>query len=403
MLDSATRKKVAHLFLPIYLTSFITATARAASIVVIPLFLLDQGVSASSVAFLMGLSGLGQFICNLPAGVFAGRFGDKASMLAGALCYVAGFALLAVSHFFWSYAAATFLVGAGLAFSMLGRMSYLTWFVNAASRGRAIALLGGTMRVGVLLGPAVSGVAVLALGYQAVFWILALLCCAALFLVLATASDEHASKETQQQSASAGAVTQSFFQVLRDYRQPFLRAGPAMIMLQLMRAARMVLLPLVGASLGLDAGEIGLVISLGAMLDVLMVTPAGAIMDRYGRRMAALPSLSFFAIGLFVMAMSFDWYSLLVAALLMGLGNGLSSGLVIVIGSDLAPEQGRARFLSVWKLIVDSGQMAGPLMVSGLLVFTPLAVATTIVGASGAAGALMVLFLMPETSGNSLE
>jgi MFS family permease len=49
-----------------------------------------------------------------------------------------------------------------------------------------------------------------------------------------------------------------------------------------------------------------------------------------------------------------------------GMGNGLSSGLLMTIGGDLAPEDSRAQFLAIYRVFCDCGVMMGPLA-SGVL------------------------------------
>ena len=52
-------------------------------------------------------------------------------------------------------------------------------------------------------------------------------------------------------------------------------------------------------------------------------------------------------------------------AVLLGLANGVGSGLVMTIGADVAPPAVRPRFLGVWRLCQDTGGAAGPLVVAG--------------------------------------
>ena len=51
----------------------------------------------------------------------------------------------------------------------------------------------------------------------------------------------------------------------------------------------------------------------------------------------------------------------LLAALLAGLANGLSSGIVMTLGTDLAPPGRRGEFLGVWRLLTDAGSVLGPM------------------------------------------
>ena len=69
------------------------------------------------------------------------------------------------------------------------------------------------------------------------------------------------------------------------------------------------------------------------------------------------------AIGFIVMYVSKNFTTLLASGIIIGFGNGLSTGLVLALGGDYAPkDQRRGPFLSLFKLIYGSGQMFGPSM-----------------------------------------
>ena len=104
-----------------------------------------------------------------------------------------------------------------------------------------------------------------------------------------------------------------------------------------------------------------------------------------------------FVLGLTLLPLSQGFYSLLAAALVLGFGNGISTGVVMVLGMDLAPRDTRNQFLGVWRLISDVGGVGGP-MIAGLLTgAASLALASYSVAGIGAVGVAVYLFLVPET------
>ena len=151
-----------------------------------------------------------------------------------------------------------------------------------------------------------------------------------------------------------------------------------------MRAARTVLIPLLGAELGLETTVIGLVVSVSAIIDVALFYPAGMIMDRHGRRATAVPSSILFAAALAALSLANDFYSLLAVAIVLGVANGLSTGIVMTLGTDLAPAARRGEFLGLWRLLTDLGSAAGPLTVSLAVTLGSIQAAALCVGALGA-------------------
>jgi MFS family permease len=72
---------------------------------------------------------------------------------------------------------------------------------------------------------------------------------------------------------------------------------------------------------------------------------------------------------------------------LIACGNGLGSGIVMTLGADAAPAEGRSQFLGAWRLCGDIGNTGGPLLVSAVAAVAPLAVASVTVGVLCLAGA----------------
>ena len=88
---------------------------------------------------------------------------------------------------------------------------------------------------------------------------------------------------------------------------------------------------------------------------------------------------------------------LTVVALVMGLANGLGSGMNMTLGSDLSPLAGRSRFLGVWRLVTDFGNVAGPLLVAAITSAATLRAAAITVAGVGATGVAVLWRLVPET------
>jgi MFS family permease len=99
---------------------------------------------------------------------------------------------------------------------------------------------------------------------------------------------------------------------------------------------------------------------------VALFYPAGRIMDRFGRLWIAVPSMLMLGGSIIILPLTGGPLSLAVATVIMGAGNGLSSGIVLTLGADVAPRDGTVRFLSLWRLMNESGHGAGPLLVGAV-------------------------------------
>ena len=86
-------------------------------------------------------------------------------------------------------------------------------------------------------------------------------------------------------------------------------------------------------------------------------------MDRFGRLYAIVPSFTLFTAGLVILAYSHTALMVAVSGAVMGIGNGIGSGTMLTMASDLAPSEARGQVLSGLALLQDTGSVLGPVIV----------------------------------------
>jgi len=375
--------------LPIYAPAIFLGIAGQAILILLPLYVIEIGGSLAAAATAVGFRGLGMMAFDIPAGVLAARVGDKVvMMLAIALVGSAQLGYTLTDNITLIYLIA-FLNGAGGSSFLLGRMSYVTAVCKPAIRGRVIAMMAGSMRVTALVGPLGGALLAETMGYTATFTIAALLSSVAFFAVALFAQYEKPMLREVK--------VRTVINLCVEYRRVFSTAGVAAITFMLMRSARTVLLPLIGTSVGLDVASIGLIVSISAGVDVALFYPAGLIMDKYGRRATAVPSSALLAISMASMIFVVGFKSLVAAAVLVGIANGLSTGIVMTLGTDLAPRERRSEFLGLWRLLTDVGTAAGPMVIGLVVAVAPIAFASLSIAALGGCGSYIVYRFVEET------
>ncbi|WP_049793786.1 MFS transporter [Hoyosella subflava] len=171
--------------------------------------------------------------------------------------------------------------------------------------------------------------------------------------------------------------------------------GAGAVVMGAARASIPVVIPLWADHIGLSAAQANLIFAAAAAIDVTFSYPAGYLMDRFSRRFIAVPSLIVLGAGYVLLPISDSALSLIVAALVLGAGNGLGNGVTMTIGADTAPPDTRAEFLAVWRLMHDVGFFAGPLTVSGVAVLVSLAAAVASMSALSAVGAAIFARYLP--------
>jgi MFS family permease len=380
------------LLVPVYVPSLLMAVSQEALTILLPLYVLSLGASAAFAAWIVFLRGVGILLFDVPAGMLVARFGDKPVLVGGLALLLAGLLTLGVTANPWALGVAAVALGSGHAAWMLGRQSYLADICARHELGRAIAAMAGLQRAGALVGPVAGGAIAGLAGYPAAFIAGAVSAVVAAVLVLAFARDVESHVPHGDVGISGTA------RVLRTQWREFATAGSSALVLQLMRATRQLLVPLFGQAAGLNVSAIGFAYSLGTVVDIAMFYPSGVLADRLGRKWSAVPSMMLYALGLALLPLASGFYSLTAIALLLGFANGIGTGVVMIIGADLARlslQQGQ--FLGLWRLVGDLGISLAPLLAGILVDAAGLAVASVAVAGIGFAGTVAMALLVAET------
>ncbi|HWK82289.1 MAG TPA: MFS transporter, partial [Caldimonas sp.] len=182
-----------------------------------------------------------------------------------------------------------------------------------------------------------------------------------------------------------------------DYWKIFLTVGIGVLLVSAVRASRQAVVPLWAEHIGLDAATTSLIYGLAGGIDMLVFYPAGRVMDRKGRNWVAVPSMACMGLALVVMPFTHTAFALLLAALLVGFGNGIGSGMVMTLGADYSPSPGRAHFLGLWRLVSDIGSTGGPALLSGITALLSLAAGIWCTGLVAFAAAGVLWYWIPRT------
>ena len=381
------------LLLSIYIPAFSMSLCRGLVLPIMPLFALSFEVSYAMVGVLLAAEGVGNLLFDIPAGTLVARLGRKRSMMIGAVIMGATALAMAQATLLWEAAGYRFVSGIGMALWNIARHAYITEMVATGVRGRTNAGLGGLGRIAGFVAPVAGGILAERMGLQAPFVVYAALSVAGFVSAWIWIPMDEASTKPSQDAALI-----RLWQVLRSQGRVLLAAGSGSLMAQMIRAARNVVIPLVAAvHLGLDASDVGLIVSLSYAVDMLMFWPAGVIMDRFGRKWAYVPSFILQSAAMACVPLADGFGTLCAAAMGMGLANGLGSGTMLTLGADLAPKDAPGEFLGIWRFIGDSGHAAAPLIVGRAADLLGLAGTPFLVAFIGLGGAAILGFWVPET------
>ncbi len=385
----------------VYIPSFLLSFGQGILIPVLPIFARDEFLATDlMVGLAVGARNIGTLSCDVPAGILVSRFGMWRTMMIGIALFIVASLAAATSQNVSMLLVARLAAGASFAFWMISRHAYIAGAVPVQHRGKALSMYGGMSRIAAIAGPLVGGVLAEYVDLRAPFYAQAAVATLTGAIVLVTmirsGGDQPAATPHQSVVSSLGTT-------IWAHRSDFATAGSVAVVLQFIRAAREFLIPVWADDLGLQNDQIGYVTSVSYAVDSTMFPIVGWIMDRYGRKHVGVPSLLVMGAGLSLLPLATGQPLLMTAAILAGLGNGLSSGFVLTLGSDLAPLDDPGEFLGVWRFVSDVGGALGPPFIGGVAQILALSSATWFTGGFALVGAAALALLVPETASDRVR
>ena len=375
----------------VYLPSLLFGIGQGAIAPVIALSARELGASVATAGMVVAVIGLGRIAGDLPAGTLAVRVGERRAMLLATGLALVALALCIVATTVWMLALGIACTGLATAVWGLARHAYLTEIMPFPLRARALSTLGGMHRIGLFVGPFLGAATMRFLGTDGAYWVhlVAALLAAAVLRVLPEAP-------SPERTLGRDRPHDSMLHIVRRHVPVLRTLGVGALILGAVRASRQVVVPLWAEHIGLDPATTSLIFGISGAVDMLLFYPAGLAMDRIGRSWIAVPSMLILGAAHLLLPLTASAGALTAVAMLMGLGNGVGSGLVMTIGSDVSPAVSRAVFLGAWRLFADVGTGVGPLTVAAVTSLTGLAPAIVTMGAVSGIGAIVMWRWIPR-------
>ncbi|UVI35479.1 MFS transporter [Brevibacterium spongiae] len=406
---------------PVLVPFALFAVGLGAIMPILVLGALSLGSTQAFAAAIVGIMGAVSLAATVPAGILIDRLGDFRAMAVatGAAIIVLG---AIVASFIWDspyslivYTLALMVFGPVSDVWSLARQAVVAEVMPAADLAKAMTALGGTQRVGNLIGPMIGAGLMLVFPIWSVFVFSALTAVAAIVIMAlpiaqipgfddhrgsASAKDSgtEAAPSTEAADAVDGNVAHPRRGKKKDRRPPLevrwksvVLTGVTIIALAAARAAQPVVVQLWGVEIGLHKSSISLIIAFGAGLELIVMFLGAYIKDHLGRVATLVACLSIFGTGFVIMVAKPDLSGMVIAAAVMAFGNGLGAGVNMTIGADLSPAIGRPRFLGIWAIFNNGGKLGGPTLLSLIITVTSLRFGVLFPGLLALLGAVWIL------------
>lgn len=393
---SSAREVIRQLVAPVYLPVVAASIAWGMLVPVLPLYLTAEGISLDLAGLILGATGIGATLGGLPAGALIAKRSEDEVMVVSLIVIATSTALLGVTHTALALIALRAAFGAALSAMRLSRQTYITRRVETNFRGRALANIGGSARVSLLVGPVLGGAIVDVAGFQAAFAVAGALTLAGLIPLLQSRAHSLPVMAGLNERVSGGLLA-----ALRPHWKLLVKIGVVPLLVIAGREGRQVVLPLIGDDLDLSATAVGGLVAVSAAADLTLFPASGFLMDRFGRLWGMVPSFMLMAVGLFALAIAWAADSVvlvILAGVLIGIGNGLGAGSMLTLGSDVAPPEATSEFLAGIATIQEFGRVVGPLTVGIIGSAFSLGASAAAIGILLVFATAWLVFVIGETS-----
>jgi MFS family permease len=398
--------------LPAFLPTLLFSIGEGAIIPIIPLVADNLGATIAIAGVIAGALTVGELFGNIPSGWLVSRIGERPAMIGASLLSIVGLAICILAPNPLWLAFGVVIVGLATATFALARHAFMTSFVPMRYRARALSTLGGTFRAGTFIGPFITaGIIHLTGTVQSAFYIHVIACLAAALVLICLRDPTKAFGAVRTVRDADGRMlregedlvrqeSQGLYRTIANNRGVLTRLGAGAALIGAMRASRAVILPLWALSIGVPDATTALIIGIAGGVDFALFYVSGQVMDRFGRLASALPSMIGLGLGHLVLAFTHDltsatwWF--IACAMLLSVANGVGSGILMTLGSDLAPKQNPAPFLGAWRFTGGVGGAAAPLVIAGVTAVGSIAVASGVMGVLGLVGAGVLVRYIPR-------
>ncbi|HEY7129732.1 MAG TPA: MFS transporter [Nitrospira sp.] len=332
---------------------------------VLALFAESLGASPERIGVIVSVSTLTGVFLKLPSGALSDIYGRRVLLRVGVIAFgippffypfISDLDVLTILRLFHGLATAIFAPSALATVAQLYR----------ERRGAALGTYTACTQSGALLGPFIGGYLAFANGFPSAFVTAGIFGCAAIAMFYSLHLSPPPPRVHDKGSASVWAEMWKGFTIVARNRKVLITSSTDAAKM-IANGALMAFLPLYGVSVGLNAGEVGLLFTVQSLTSFISKPIMGRVSDRLGRQPLIM-------LGLLICAATFVSIPHVAGfALLLLLSAGFGFGEAVVSSSSSAFVADSSEFktlgagMGMQGTIGDIGHASGPLL-AGVLI-----------------------------------
>jgi MFS family permease len=332
---------------------------------ILALYAEQFGINMVLVGLIITSFAFASVIVDIPAGRIAERLGRRPTLIAGSLVMATGAVGCALAPGYWPFLACRLIQGAGYALYTTTAMIMLADISTVHNRGKNMGWYMGSTWIGYGLGPISGGLIGQYFGLPAVFFVYAFFCVLAAIWAFLRLPETRPSltrqtiKETGDQPPAIGTRLS-----IKD-----LLGNPNFILICLIafcifftnNGSRYQILPLLSHDrLGLTPSEIGLAVTVIAMVNIIVLLIIGRVSDKVGRKPMVLPGCILLAVSLVMWVLSTNYQFIILSCVVFGIGIGITGPTPAAYVADILSGQNSSVGMSIFRTACDLGFVVGP-------------------------------------------
>ena len=409
----APKTDLKRLLLTLHLPAISMGLGLGVTVPVLPELTKELGVGLELASLVFVAQLVGTLAAPLPTGYLIDRLGRRRVLLAGPIVTAAASLLVAkvaIDGSYYELLIYRFVAGWGEQMWMLSRITVIADTGASSQRGKQVTSMFGVQQIGNLTGPVIGGLAAVAWGLWSPFVMHAAIVLLAIipsfYVLRESAPDRRAPASAAASPAPSERLEGSPEQGV--WRRLLVPPLPAVFAVQFLANVTRggifgggVIVLYAAYAYNLEPDELGYLRGAMAAAGIPIIFAGGFVMDRFGRRYTIVPGLILSASAMAFLAAtayldaSYAWFIAAFTAVHMAVN--VISGNMQTLGTDVAPVNARGMFFGVSRTVAQSGAALSPASFSALTSIAGSAAAFSFLGGSAFLGALIVIFLVPET------
>jgi MFS family permease len=348
---------------------------------ILPQYVLTFDVSYTLAGVVISAFPLARMLFNFPSGIFADRYGRRRLLLLGIVIVTLGALGCGLAQSIYELILFRFTYGVGTAMFIIVANVIVADIAPPNERGKYLSYYQGSFQFGSIFGPAIGGFLAELAGLRTPFFILSGLGALSVGLTFLLIQEAPQTRRSRRTIRVAGLL-----RLLVDRRLTAIQVIQ-MVSFITMSSIRTTMLPLYGVEyLELSVGEVGTILSIGALVSFPTLMIMSNVVDRIQRNRIISVGFLGLATAVFLYTLAQDYMLLLGATVMLSVSQILINPSQNAIIGDITSPGIRGLVLGAFRTAGDIGFFIGPTMAGFLTdnvnVFAPFYLVTILCLAS---------------------